>query len=72
MHLVLARAAEQHGCIFLPVIDGTKRGQHLAHALCIGTRRFGRFLGATELGRRNHLHGLGDLLGRFDRVDPVL
>ena len=32
-------------------------GQHLR----VRTRRQGAFLGATQLGRRNHLHGLGDL-----------
>ena len=31
-----------------------------------------RSLGTAQLGRRDHLLGLGDLLGRFDRVDPAL
>jgi hypothetical protein len=29
------------------------------------------FLGAAQSGRRNHLHGLGDLLRRFDRADAA-
>jgi hypothetical protein len=72
MHLVSTRAAEQHGGVFLPIIDGAQRRQNLAHAFGIGTGSLRCFLGTAELGRRHHLHGLGDLLGRFDRVDPVL
>ena len=71
MHLILARAAKQHRGVFLSIIDCAKRGQDLAHALGIGASGLGCFLGATELCRRDHLHGLGDLLGRSDRVDPV-
>ena len=37
----------------------------------IGARRLGRRLGAPELGRRDHLHGLGDLLRRLDGGDAV-
>jgi len=35
-------------------------------------RLIGRSLRSAQLGRCDHLFGLGDLLGRFDRVDPTL
>jgi hypothetical protein len=40
-------------------------GQHRLHALGIGTRRLGLRLRAAQLGSRDHLHGLGDLLRRL-------
>ena len=70
--LVTAGAAEQRRCVLTPGIGGAQRRQHPAHAFGIGTRRFRRFLGPPQLRRRHHLHGLGDLLGRLDRGDPVL
>jgi hypothetical protein len=45
---------------------------HRGKARGIGPRRLGRSLGTAQLGRRDHLLGLGDLLGRLDRVDPAL
>jgi NAD+ synthase (glutamine-hydrolysing) len=36
----------------------------------VGPRLHRGFLSAPQLGRRNHLHGLGDLLGVAHRADP--
>ena len=69
MHLVLAGAGQQPRRR-IDVGDG--RGdvaQHLLHALGIGPRGFGRRLRAAQLRRRDHLHGLGDLLRRLGRGD---
>ena len=40
-----------------------------AHALGIGARGLGRRLRAAQLGGRDHLHGLGDLLRRLGGGD---
>ncbi len=39
------------------------------HLVGIGPRRLGRLLGAAQLRRRDHLHGLGDLLRRLGGGD---
>ena len=54
------------------LIAGT--GKDDIHLLVVATseRGLGRILCTAKLGCRDHLHGLGDLLGRFDRGDPVL
>ena len=44
-------------------------GQHLFEHGRVRTRGNHALLGAAQLGRRNHLHGLGDLLRVFDRPD---
>ena len=41
--------------------------EHLFHALGVRPRGLGRHLRAPQLGRRDHLHGLGDLLRRLGR-----
>ena len=46
-------------------------GEHGAHLLGVGARRQGAVLGAPHLRRGDELHGLGDLGGVPDRVDPV-
>ena len=67
MDLILAGAGQK----LRPRVDvGDRRGdvaEHLLHALGIGPRGFGRSLGAAQLRRRDHLHGLGDLLRRLGR-----
>ena len=53
--------------------DGNPGGdvfQKLGHFFGIRARRHRGFLGATQLGSRNHLHGFGDLLRVADRADP--
>ncbi len=71
MHLVAAIAGKKLRRIVTPLESGGKIGQHRLHALGIGTGSFRRLLGATQLRRRNHLHGLGDLLRRLNRSDAV-
>ncbi len=70
VHVVLARAGEKRRSAGARDARGDAR-QHRAHALGIGTGRLGRRLGAAELRRRDHLHGLGDLLRRLHRGDAV-
>ena len=38
----------------------------------VGTRGHQPVLRAAQLGRRDHLHGLGDLLRRLDGTDPLV
>ena len=45
-------------------------GHEVVHGLGIGAGRHGLLLGAPQLGRGHHLHGLGDLLRRLDASDP--
>jgi hypothetical protein len=45
--------------------------QDLLHAQGVRTGLKDRLLGATQLGGRDHLHGLGDLLGVVDRFEPL-
>jgi hypothetical protein len=71
MNVIPAGARKQNGRVGTAFIGCAKTGQNLFHTLGVGTCRFCCILGAAEFGRRDHLHGLGDLLGRFDRVDPV-
>jgi len=44
-------------------------GNHRVHLLGVGSRRFGSGLRAAQLGSRDHLHRLGDLLRRLGRGD---
>ena len=46
-------------------------GEQGRHALGEGARGLGRHLGAAQLGGRDHLHGLGDLLRRLHGGDAV-
>jgi len=50
--------------------------RELAHELGelagVGARGEHPALGPLQLGRRDHLHGLGDLLGVLDRADPLV
>ena len=43
--------------------------QHLPQQRAVGPRRDHAVLRAAQLGRRDHLHGLGDLLRVLDRAD---
>ena len=49
-------------------------GKDQVHLLVVATgeRGLGGHLRPAQLGRGDHLHRLGDLLGRLDRGDPVL
>ena len=70
MDVVLAGSGQQFGRLRA---DGDLRrdaGHHGFEAFCIGTRRLGCLGCPTQFCRSDHLHRLGDLLGRFDRVDP--
>jgi hypothetical protein len=46
-------------------------GQDALHLRRIGTRVDDALLRAAQLGRRDHLHRLGDLLRVLDRADPA-
>ena len=56
-------------------IASVKNTQQMLHdelcALGIRTRPHHPVLGALQLGRRHHLHGIGDLLRIFNAPDPV-
>ena len=72
--LHVGRAGAAQAAAALPdcsVIAGGDVTEHPLHALGVGTRRLGRRLGAAKLGRRDHLHGLGDLLRRLGGGDAV-
>ena len=68
--LVLARASQQRRRIWHIRNRSGERAQHALHAFSIGARGFRLRLGAAQLRSRHHLHGGGDLLRRFDAVDP--
>ena len=61
MHLGLAGAAEQPRRRRAGRDAGGEVGEHRLHPLGVGPRRLGGLLGAAKLGRRHHLHRLGDL-----------
>jgi hypothetical protein len=69
MHAVAAGAGEQPGRGIAAFDRRGDRAEHLAHALGVRARGFGRRLGAAQLARRDHLHGLGDLLRRLGGGD---
>ena len=54
--------------VVLPTAAATF-GQHLPQQRRVGTRRDHAILRPAQLGRRDHLHGLGDLLRVLDRPD---
>ena len=72
VHLVAAGAAEQRRRVRAALIGGAERASTRVHALGIGPRGDRGVLRPAQLRRRHQLHRLGDLLGRFDRGDPVL
>ena len=69
MHLVLAGAGQQRRRAGRTRSGSGDVGDHRVHLLGIGPRRFGGGLRAAQLGGRDHLHGLGDLLRRLGRGD---
>ena len=70
--VILARARQQRRSAFARTTGnlGRKAGDDRFQPLAIGTRGFGRGLRLAQLRGGDHLLGLGDLLGRFDRPDP--
>src|SRR5580700_3657785 len=48
-----------------------RRLQNVGQHLRVGTSRQGAFLGAAQLGRRDHLHGLGDLARVLHAADTT-
>jgi hypothetical protein len=71
MDLILAGTGQQHRRAGRTCRRRRNVGNHRIHLLGIGPRRFGRALGAAQFGRRNHLHGLGDLLRRLGGGDAI-
>ena len=71
MHVVLAGAGHQRRSVAATADRLGDVGQHRAHPLGIGTRRFRGLLGTTQLRRGDHLHRLGDFLRRLDGGDAV-
>ena len=69
MDLVGAGAGQQPGP-GAALEAGAQRRHDVVHGLGIGAGRHGLLLGAPQLGRGHHLHGLGDLLRRLDASDP--
>ncbi len=69
MHLVATGTGKQLGRGIAAGNRRRDRTQHLAHPLGVRTRGFGRSLRATQLRRRDHLHGLGDFLRRLGSGD---
>ena len=69
MGLVPPGPGEQPRRVVLALHRSGEVRQHRVHPRRIGARRLGRGLRAAQLRRRDHLHGLGDLLRRLDRGD---
>src|SRR5215472_4710351 len=69
MYFVTASSGEQPGCRIAAGNRARDRSQYLAHPLRIWTRRFRGRLRATQFGRGNHLHGLGNFLRRLGGGD---
>ena len=68
----LLRPPRQQRDLFAVVLLGRGLrhiGQHAPDDLRVGARRDHPVLRAAQLGRRDHLHGLGDLLRVLDRAD---
>src|SRR6056297_2083478 len=72
MRLVVPGAREKLRRAFRPADRLSEAGDHRIEPLRVGTRRLGGLLRAAQFRRGDHLHRLGDLPGRLDRVDPVL
>ena len=69
MNLVGAGAGEQARRRVAAGDAGGDVAEHAVHALGERARGFRRHLRAAQLGRRDHLHGLGDLLRRLGGGD---
>ena len=69
MHLIPAGAGQQRRGAGRTGRSGRDIGDHRVHLLGVGPRRFGSGLRAAQLGSRDHLHRLGDLLRRLGRGD---
>ena len=69
MHLILAGAGQQRRRAGRTRGSGGDVGDHRVHLFGVGPRRFGGGLRAAQLGGRDHLHGLGDLLRRLGGGD---
>ena len=69
MHLILAGTGQQRRRTGRTRGRGRDVGDHRVHLFGVGPRRFGGGLRAAQLGGRDHLHGLGDLLRRLGRGD---
>jgi len=70
--LVLAGARQQRRDARTARQLARQAGDDRLQPLGIGTTGLRRFLRTAQLGGGDHLHRLGDLLGRLDRVDPDL
>ena len=70
MRLITSRPTQKRRCRFAVTHACRKFRHHRIEPLGIGPRRFCRFVSAPQLGGGDHLHRLGDLPGRCDRVDP--
>ena len=66
-----AGAGEQRAALRRRDDARARLAEHRRHALGVGPRGLGRHLGAAQLRRRDHLHGLGDLLRRLHGGDAV-
>ena len=69
MHLILAGTGQQRRRAGRTRGSGRDVGDHRVHFFRVGPRRFGGGLRTAQLGGRDHLHGLGDLLRRLGRGD---
>src|SRR4051794_501579 len=71
MHAVLAGARQQPWRLGTGDEARGKVAEHLAHMLRVRPRRLRGALRTTQFCRRDHLHGLCDLLRRLHRSDAV-
>src|SRR6266568_4133186 len=68
-HDALAPAVQEEG-VGARIGAGSQIPQHLEHLPGVGPGREHGLLGAAQLGRGDHLHGLRDLLRALDAADP--
>ena len=71
MHLVLARPGQKPRRVLGVPHRGRELFHHRVEAFGVRPRHFRGLLSAAKLRRGDHLHGLRDLAGLFDRRDPV-
>ena len=65
------RALLAVGCAGIALQVGEDVAQHRVQFISIRPQLLDRSLGSTQLGRRNHFHGFGDLLRVHHRLDPL-
>jgi hypothetical protein len=63
--------AQVAGLLVVEIDAAAERLEHAGDHARVGPRRQGALLRAAQLGRRDHLHGLGDLPRVFHAADAA-